>query len=98
MDIAEAKLSRAEYYIKEHCPNIFICDNLITGINRTVIMYSKCRGQDGARTKYKNLVKMFRKNVSFRIFSGVPVIKVARICISYISPYYTEKTIEFFRK
>ncbi len=98
VDRAESFFQRASYYISENCPNFLIFSCLTSGLYYAVTEYSKCRKQEGAKEKYKELVKVYRTNFSFNILRGVPVKKVLRACISYIFPYPTEKTIEFLKK
>ena len=96
-DGAEAAFKRAEYYKANSCANIVICDTLLSGIKRAAYIYYFCKNQDGAKARYKEMLKIYRHNISFKMLKDVSLVKSIEACIWYIIPYEIESLIIFLK-
>lgn len=88
LDLAEAQLNRAEFLYKNLCENSKVCSIMISGIFTAVRRYKECKGQDGAKNRFDELVSKYRKLVKNVPFKGVPLSKKLCAYLIYIFPYY----------
>lgn len=91
LDLAEAFMRRSQHILNSGYKSMASYNALMRGIIVLVKGYSRCRKDDGAKERYKELKKLYRKISQKNFCINMSIKNRIYLAVDYVCPYYAER-------